>query len=454
MTTGRSWWGRKADDIVSPLLDKEADNVALSIGFTPFAGEETGTAIMVLDPAMEEVLIAEQEELPGRRVDDIHRSIAEYLACSLVFWFWPKMIAIKGRSPDIRFSLFLNRIPVEIPPLDRFPPFDLFSQALLKHDERKRGYSKDQSPLVHEISCLKPVKTLGYLSLLKQVRKKRPEASGMELFDDPTAVDMFKQCHHVALMRSQRLIVKYLPSELISNEHLEYAGVFITNSDDPEVESAFTQSEPPAHDDWVPEDLVDRSARTFVRIALRRILEVSSSFAAPPPVELEQSGTQPLADFSRELGGLLAGTVEGVGAENRLPSPTQSGSVSRPRAGGTSRAIVTLEGPPALRVGDSERELLVAFRVSPASGEDLVHVVVTASAVVEGKAENEAPLNAPVPRVLRFEKLICEHWYPGKGYHGNRINIESDACKYLWRAVVSVPTDTRVEVDISAPGQV
>src|SRR5262249_48637608 len=152
---------------------------------------------------------------------------------------------------------------------------------------------------------------------------------------------------------------------------------------------------------------------------------------------------QPLADFSRELGGLLAGVLEGPGAENPNPSGEQGKTKNKTSSGG--RAKVSLEGSAQLQAKGPDRELLVPFRVTPAPGENSVKMAVKAFAVAEGRAESEAPLNTAVPKVLRFEKLSGQTWQAAPT-HGPSLTLDAVACKHLWRVSVSVPADTRVEV--------
>ena len=71
-------------------------------------------------------------------------------------------------------------------------------------------------------------------------------------------------------MRPVELVVKYLEGAALPDERLEWGGVFIASSED-DVERAFADSEPPAHDDWVPDSLSVRSAKTFVNVALREL---------------------------------------------------------------------------------------------------------------------------------------------------------------------------------------
>ncbi len=53
------------------------------------------------------------------------------------------------------------------------------------------------------------------------------------------------------MMRQTDLVVNYRPGEPMSNELLQYGGVFRADSD---ADLHFAEAEPPTHDDWVLPD--------------------------------------------------------------------------------------------------------------------------------------------------------------------------------------------------------
>ena len=128
---------------------------------------------------------------------------------------------------------------------------------------------------------------------------------------------MPSQSSHIALMRPAELVVNYLSGEHLPSEMIEYGGVFICDDD---VESAFAASEPPSHDEWIPDYLTGHD-KTFVNVALRRIRERLKEFVAgedpqPEGGDLDRTALGPLAD---SLGGLLIGQAgERV---DPIPSP-------------------------------------------------------------------------------------------------------------------------------------
>ena len=112
-------------------------------------------------------------------------------------------------------------------------------------------------------------------------------------------------------MRPVELVVKYLAGDAFPDKRLEWAGVFIASAEH-EVERAFANSEPPAHDDWIPHNLPKGPAKTFVNMALQRIKYLATSMGdiEQAPVATSSSGP-PLA----RLAGKLGQRLEGVGGD-------------------------------------------------------------------------------------------------------------------------------------------
>jgi hypothetical protein len=100
-------------------------------------------------------------------------------------------------------------------------------------------------------------------------------------------------------------VVKYIEGTPLPSEAHEWAGVFIC-SDDREVEQAFADAEPPAHDDWIPDKMPRGWAKTYVRVALSRLRQLASSYVYPD-LDVESDATvQPsLARAADRLGELI-----------------------------------------------------------------------------------------------------------------------------------------------------
>ncbi|MFC9084123.1 hypothetical protein ACFTY7_45855 [Streptomyces sp. NPDC057062] len=83
--TGRHWWGDTTGDVVEPLVGTAADAVAQRLGLRPFGPRETGTTVVVIDPNLDEF------EQPT--------DAADYLAETIAWHLWPKMISTDGKPP-------------------------------------------------------------------------------------------------------------------------------------------------------------------------------------------------------------------------------------------------------------------------------------------------------------------------------------------------------------------
>ena len=172
-----------------------------------------------------------------------------------------------------------------------FPPLDLFAEALQAH----RDGTEEPKP----ITCGRPVRHLGNLIIRDGVCAARV---GPALREESVIPE---HSSHIALMRPVELVVKYLVGEPLPDSRFEWAGVFIC-SDEDEVEEAFARAEPPAHDDWIPDNLKKGPARTFVRTAIKRLKEHAErgTAAGLKPSDTAHRGPS-LAATAGKLGGFL-----------------------------------------------------------------------------------------------------------------------------------------------------
>ena len=307
--TGRHWWGvaDPDDGVVDPVTGKDAKDLASGLGFPKRNRERCGTSIMVLDFDMDD----EDLETVGRRVVE-----------GLLWNFWPRMM--RDTPPDRRFECNVevdgSRLPIPFP--EDFPPLDLFSKAM-------RAARSREGNDVRPISSRRPAKLLGTLAIERGMRtQRRPVVEKDSLF--PSA------SHHIALMRPIELVVKYMAGEALPEERLEWAGVFVA-SDDEEVERAFADSEPPAHDDWIPANFPRGRAKSLVNVALTRLGEVAAEMGVTGTAQPGSSAEgPPLARVAGRLGTALEG-VGGDGAGRRRA--TGGRRRTRPRRATTSRPL-------------------------------------------------------------------------------------------------------------------
>lgn len=292
--TGRHWWGiSDGDDGIDPLTGYHAAELAVSLGLPERDLNNTGTSILILDPYIEE--------------GEGTRSIDSYIQETILWNFWPRLTESTPEEKKLTIRVEIEEQEVVLPVPDNFPPFDLFASAM-------KAY-RDDSDDVQIIRSERPKMDLGKLIIKKGLCADRVGAALDENSEIP------EQACHIALMRPVELVVKYIEGTPFADARFEWAGVFVC-SDEDEVESVFAMSEPPAHDDWIPDNLPDRNAKTYVRGALRRIEHAANTFAAPVISVAKGSNERgpSLAGTASRLGRLLD-SVSGKGPGRPKPSP-------------------------------------------------------------------------------------------------------------------------------------
>ena len=307
--TGRHWWGipDPEDGVVDPVTGEAAEDLALGLGFPKRNRERCGTSIMVLD-----------FETNDEDLDTVGRRVVE----GLLWNFWPRMMRHTPPQQQFKCHVEVDGSRLSIPLPEDFSPLELFSKAMRAV---RSGTGNDVKP----ISCLSPAKLLGTLAIEQGLRtSRRPIVGEGSLF--PSA------SHHIALMRPIELVVKYLDGSPLPDEGLEWAGVFVTSRDE-EVEQAFADSEPPAHDDWIPANFPRGRQKTFVNVALTRLRTTAAEMGVAATAQPGSSGQgPPLARVAGRLGAALEG-VGGDGAGRRRG--TGRGRRTRPRRATTSRPL-------------------------------------------------------------------------------------------------------------------
>jgi hypothetical protein len=343
MYTGRHWWGVPSEAGVAPLCGDEADNLAESIGLGRFQAGETGTALGILAPRF---------VAPFQRID---HETAKVVAETMTAWFWPRMLKSPSGQPWIRFVVTLEGRPVPVPQPDEIEPFRTMAMGL----RSIQGVPHEGIDLV-EVCSERPKASLGKLVVSKLASRHEPavwralqvEAHCLtELLD--TADGGLRRCHHVALMRSTWQVVRYLPCKTIKARGHGFAAVFMV-SDEPEVEEAFAQSEPPAHDDWLADSLEDEVQKRYVRIALRKIRETVDNVAET--IDSLQSVTgRELAQLSADLGSIFFKATKSQRAKAGHPASqkqSSSGSID-----------VDFDGEGRIEWVEGEKFMFLGFRL-------------------------------------------------------------------------------------------
>lgn len=405
--TGRHWWGiaDPVDGIADPALGHVAKKLAEELGFPSRAAGQSGTSIMMLDfnPEGEELIAV------GNRIVE-----------GLLYSFWPRMM--KDAPAEKRFScrVEVDGMELEIPDPEEFPPLHLFCRAMRKARVR-------EGDGVERIFSEKPAKDLGWLAIEEGLRsERRPIVAEDSLFHQTS--------RHIALMRPVQLVVKYLEGTALPHEQVEWAGVFLA-SDEDEVERAFALSEPPAHDDWIPDNLEKGHQKTFVKVALRKLDARATEIGIPASLGSNHEGeAPPLARVSGMLGAALEGvTGEGAG-RLRKGKGGGVGSSRQARARASRPVFVRLEQREGMRLAFFSTSVQ---QDSEGNGEKL-HA--SAAVALDGAATRQLDKTILSPEIVEIRAL------DGSSLEaGDLLTINGASGEY--EIVVNMPDECAVTVD-------
>lgn len=272
--TGRHWWGRHTGEVIEPLTGTEADSMARELGLRAFEPEETGTSIVVIDP-----------ELGGRTSEEA----VGYLADTVLWNLWPKMLSSGDDHPPMRFSVWHQGSEVAVPDPRTTRPIDMFVEAYEAMCSDEKG---------HVLESFRPKGVLGRLGLEKRfVMPLEPSEAASVMGVEATV-------HHVCLMRTAELVVSYHEGPKPPAEHVSYAGVFRA---DEAMDATFAASEPPTHDAWTWQSL-EGPQKSFVRVTFRRLKERLDALVDIDDKIRTPGAEVPLGAASRAFSNLVTGS--------------------------------------------------------------------------------------------------------------------------------------------------
>ena len=405
--TGRHWWGVRdpADGIADPATGAAASALAGHIGLPARGPGRSGTSIMILGFQTDE----DDLTATGNRIVE-----------TLLWNFWPRMMRDAPTKHRFACRVMVEDRELSVPAPEDLAPFDLLCKAMSAARARTGND-------VRRIESQRPQKFLGTLAIEKGLRSQR-----RHLTVDATVRLIPEQMHHIALMRPVELVVKYLEGNPHPDAQLEWAGVFIA-SDEDEVEQAFADAEPPAHDDWVPDNLPRGNEKRYVNIALKRLKEIASEMGMEPISRRPGDGSgPPLARLAGHLGAVLE-NVGGDGAGRRRSSGGSGGG--RPSRARASRPVFQ-----RLEAGDAGRIAVFLTEVTQDARRSGAKLIASASIAVEGATLGSADVTVGRPDVLSVT------WLDGKaGTVGDTIDLGGREGRFEIR--VCVPDDCAVTAD-------
>ncbi|WP_063055861.1 hypothetical protein [Nocardia salmonicida] len=293
--TGRHWWGDVSGDVIEPLVGPDADAMARKLGLRPFGATETGTTISILDPNLE-----------GGEPSDV----ARYLAETIVYQLWPKMLPDGNGVPPMRFSVTCDGIEYPVPDPAQMKTLKLFVIA----------YQKMVGRDAEELHCRRPKKLLGRFGIQQTVALRFDPSQAEYMAGFETGM-----VHHVCLMRPAELVVTYWPGPKPASEISAYAGVFRA---DKEVDVAFARAEPPTHDNWNYQSL-DHPEYSFVKMAFTRMKEEIDKVIGPRGSSGVEVAQVSLGAASDRLSPLVGGAW-GIGSATDYGKPGDTAPPPRP----------------------------------------------------------------------------------------------------------------------------
>lgn len=380
--TGRHWWGAPTGGRVRALEDAAADETAERLGMPPFADEETGTSVIVLEPDFGDDAATATDELAAQHLADI-----------IAWQLWPIMLERRG-SERLVPSVSCGGLDMCVPDPMTYYPLNMFVGA----------YRALPGATAADVWCRQPKKLLGRLAVRERIVTPS-RASGSRAAE---LAGVAGDPHHVCLMRQPELVVRYVEGPAPFAAEKAYAGVFRADGD---LDAVFASSEPPTHDNWVPDQLAG-TARTFVRVTHRRIKEFLRDVAQPLSVPTTE-GSLALGGASRYFGSLLPiGAQEDVGSrtlsatgEDGPGRGVDGGDISeeRPRKRGHA-GRVTARTTGSARIVRAFGRAAWAQEVA-VTGTGELRVSATAHVrTADGGMESNAPMGAESPRVLGWKR--------------------------------------------------
>lgn len=389
--TGRHWWGDTSGDVVEPLAGPAAEAAAQQLGLRAFAPEETGTTIVVIDPNLDELEPT---------------AAADYLAETIAWHLWPKMISVEGKGPTMRFSVTCDGVDHPVPDPRHTRPLNMFVAA----------YEKMTGPDGSDLACRKPRQHLGRLGLEKRIMPSLEPTRASRMLDIEDLV------HHVCLMRPAELVVAYHAGPKPPSVNQGYAGVFRA---DEAMDEVYAKAEPPTHDAWHPQSL-DRPQSTFVRTTFQRIGESLNDLLSLTGGVRSGASNVALGAASSFFSGLVGGAW-GIGGATAYSKPGSTATRASKQEESSRRST----GSPAAKSATSGREEGYASGSTADSG---------AHGASYGSGNGETGTVRRRPRV----QYVGEPYYEDRG--------DDELLVQDFRLPVDGPQQVRIDLAVTLPG--
>jgi hypothetical protein len=334
--TGRHWWGGKPSsakaEFNQPLTGEQADELAAAIGFEKFGKNETGTAVMIINP------VFQSTDKEGNSVANAQgrAMIAEVFRESLVAWYWPRLMGSGEQNGKLVCQIHHDGKTIKLSDSIEDCPFKYYAFAFeqIQHKIADAGFIHDAQTYLKEVRWKD--ETYGYLAIFRTNKEERPSFVSESLVSNHplgpllwSSGDAPAISNHVALIRGPGQVIRYAEMASCARPSLEYGAVFFLHPTGPkssEIILEVKNSEPAAHDEW--------SAVKSPRAGkiLQTLKSLITQYVSPPTITGTASSGR-MGRVALTLGGLWgAGEGDGGGTtEPTDPRPVPEPSTRMPR---------------------------------------------------------------------------------------------------------------------------
>ena len=378
--TGRHWFGKEPNDnsgLVNPFEDEDAEEYAKAFGMANYLGNETGFVAMVIGNSLIEN--PDSPSLAKSQREEVIKDI-QLAAC---IYGWPHMLGSrKNRSVNFKFCLDGKAIPEKDPA--EMPGLSEFVKCYEALNSQTDGVESKDIYFSPGGAKKEPTGKLAWLNI--------PTSQSDRDWAKKGSIPISA----VALMRQANFVVKYL--DVIQKlDQVSTRGIFKSNLS---FDSDFRNSEPVAHDDWIPSKLqLKRNTRNPIKQTLENIKENFKELAGIKGEFQDGSASVILGNV---IGRLLDGLT--LTGPPKPPPPGPRGS-SGGGGGGANIQVVSIGTPKIITSDPKHYQAVFKFQVIFPEGEnETKKIQLSTYAILEnGNPEMDPPEGVEIPEILKIE---------------------------------------------------
>ncbi len=419
--TGKHWWGIEDETRpggVLPITGHRAEELANQFGLHSHLKGSTGTAIGVVAPVFEDP----QVEM-------------ENLRDAIIINAWPHLVNNEGKGASLAVELSLDGQQLDLGDVrDPNSPVKGFVTAYLRDDSVNKVSTQvipfhGNNDHFKEFNVAKEIKTIGEMAWIKSIEQE-------PLPQKYLSMGLVKGSS-VALMRSPKIIVRYLPVD----EQNDGSTIRATFEVNPNYEEVFRKAENVLHDEWQPKRLkLAKGLSNPVSQALEKI-EKAFARAKSSLGGLSEAGDEP-TQIANELGRLIVGMG--------VTGGTSGGGAGGGGAGGGGkgpRLVFQPESSPrVISIDGSVCEGEFVFRVKGDPSEQQVLFKPVIKVWLGDAVENDPPMGSIAPQLKSV--TVFPEGEESKLIEGNFLKPSDVKNQDLVKVRVLYPNDIQVLCEI------